>query len=86
MAQYGNATTEADREERLYNKQMASDSDYRTAVATAMALQATTQADEAAIRTAALQLERCQVNAPITGAVGRFWSCRATWSSPTAPC
>jgi len=71
VAQYRNATTEADRQDRLFVKKYASETDYMNARTAVSALTATTQADEAAIRTARLNLENCQIFSPTDGVAGR---------------
>ncbi len=64
--------SEADlkRSEKLYKQGIVSQEQYDQSLATSTAAQATVRADEAAIRTANIQLSYCSVYAPISGVTG----------------
>ena len=71
VVQLQNAYKEEAREHQLLDKKMAAPADYDNALATAKALAATTQADEAAIRAAGLRLEQCTILSPVDGLAGK---------------
>ena len=58
------------RSEKLYKQGIVSQEQYDQSLATSTAAQATVRADEAAIRTAKIQLSYCSVYAPISGVTG----------------
>lgn len=69
-AQARQATAEAARDEELFKKGIASAADHDRSQATAEALAAAVNADEAAVENARLQLERCSIRSPIDGRAG----------------
>lgn len=69
-AQAGNARREAGRVTELLNKGIATARDADKSQADMAALDATVKADEAAVRDAELQLERCTIRAPVAGRAG----------------
>ena len=58
------------RSEKLYKQGIVSHEQYDQSLATSTGTQATVRADEAAIRTAQIQLSYCSVYAPISGVTG----------------
>jgi multidrug efflux system membrane fusion protein len=70
QAQLENARVELKRNAAVVEKGYVSQEQYDQAVATAAALQATVQADQAAIETARLQLEYCTIHSPVDGVMG----------------
>lgn len=62
--------TELQRNKKLYREGIVSSEQYDQALATSKATEATVQADEAAIRTAKIQLSYCSIYAPINGVTG----------------
>ena len=69
-AQAKNAQAQVERFENLFKRGLISQDQYETQVATANALKATTQADEAAIASAQLNLQYTKVLAPAAGRTG----------------
>jgi multidrug efflux system membrane fusion protein len=61
---------ELQRSEQLYKQGIVSPEQYDQALATSTAAQATVRADEAAVRTAKIQLSYCDIYAPISGVTG----------------
>ena len=61
---------ELQRNDKLYKEGIVSPEQYDQALATSTATQATVRADEAAIRTAKIQLSYCSIYAPISGVTG----------------
>ncbi len=64
------AGIEAQRQTDLHDQGSASQREYETALANLAALEGTVRADQAAVDTAALQLEYCEIRAPIEGRAG----------------
>lgn len=62
--------TELQRNHKLYKEGIVSPEQYDQALATSTATQATVRADDAAIRTAKIQLSYCSIYAPINGVTG----------------
>ncbi|WP_324094797.1 efflux RND transporter periplasmic adaptor subunit [Candidatus Binatus sp.] len=69
-AQYREAATDEQRYSVLLKQNVGSRQQYDQAEATAAALSASMQADEAAVQTARLNLEYCKIRAPIDGRTG----------------
>lgn len=69
-AQAVNAQAQRVRSEDLMERGIIARNDYETAVATASALQATVEADKAAIETARLNLAYTRIVAPVSGRTG----------------
>ena len=61
---------ELQRSDKLYKEGIIAQEQYDQALATSTAAQATVRADEAAIRTAKIQLSYCSIYAPISGVTG----------------
>lgn len=61
---------ELQRNQKLYKEGIVPEEQYDQALATATAAQATVRADEAAIKTAKIQLSYCSIFAPISGVTG----------------
>ncbi len=72
QAQLKNAKADADRYQGLVEKDYVTPSEFDKIKTTATALQATVQADEASVKSAALQLEYCTLRSPIDGRTGRL--------------
>jgi membrane fusion protein, multidrug efflux system len=72
VAQLKNAETEAKRQEDLLKKGMAAQDAFDLAQASAESLAAVVQADEAGVANAQLQLEYCEIRAPIAGRSGEL--------------
>ncbi len=70
QAQLKNAQVELKRNASVVEKGYVSQEQYDQAVASAAALQATVQADQAAIETARLQFEYCTIHSPVDGVMG----------------
>jgi len=70
-ARAATATVESQRAEKLFAQDMLSQSDLDQKRADAQALEATVQADSAAVSTARLNLEFAAIRAPISGHTGR---------------
>lgn len=71
-AQLKNALSDAERYAGLVEKDYVTPSEYDRIRTTATALQATVLSDEAAVKSAALQLEYCTIRSPIHGRTGRL--------------
>jgi multidrug efflux system membrane fusion protein len=71
-AQLKNARQDAERYAGLVEKDYVTPSEYDRIRTLASALEATVQADEAAVKSAALQLEYCTLRSPIDGRTGRL--------------
>jgi multidrug efflux system membrane fusion protein len=69
-AQYREAATDEQRYSVLLKQNVGSRQQYDQAEANAAALSASMQADEAAVQTAKLNLEYCEIRAPIDGRTG----------------
>jgi multidrug efflux system membrane fusion protein len=69
-AQYREAATDQQRYSVLLKQNVGSRQQYDQAEANAAALSASVQADEAAVQTAKLNLEYCEIRAPIDGRTG----------------
>lgn len=67
-----NARLDANRSEELLKKGVAAQSDYDKSQSDAAALEATMDADKAAIQNAELQLEYCYIKCPIDGKAGNL--------------
>ncbi|MGE5293441.1 MAG: efflux RND transporter periplasmic adaptor subunit [Solirubrobacterales bacterium] len=70
QAQFENAQRQLQRNESVVQKGYVSQEQYDQAVASANALAATVKADQAAVESAALQVQYCRINSPITGRAG----------------
>ncbi len=62
--------TELARSDKLYKEGVVSPQQYDQSLATSAAAEATVRADQAAIRTAQIQLSYCSIYAPISGVTG----------------
>jgi multidrug efflux system membrane fusion protein len=71
-AQLKNARQDAERYAGLVEKDYVTPSEYDKVLTTATTLEATVQADEAAVKSAALQLEFCTIRSPLDGRTGRL--------------
>ncbi|HEX5399797.1 MAG TPA: efflux RND transporter periplasmic adaptor subunit, partial [Verrucomicrobiae bacterium] len=69
-AQLENAKIQFDREKQLFGQKLVSQDAFDTSRASVDALQATVQADEAAVTNAQLNLGFCSIRAPIDGVAG----------------
>ncbi len=69
-AQLKNAEKEAARQTELLRKGIAAQDEYDTSVTAVETLQATVNADKAAVENATLQLDYCSVRSPIDGCIG----------------
>jgi multidrug efflux system membrane fusion protein len=69
-AQLKNAQADAERYAGLVEKDYVTPSEYDKVLTSAAALEATVQADDAAVKSAALELEYCTIRSPIDGRTG----------------
>lgn len=69
-AQLKNAQADAQRYAGLVEKDYVTPSEYDKVLTSAAALEATVQADDAAVKSAALELEYCTIRSPIDGRTG----------------
>jgi membrane fusion protein, multidrug efflux system len=69
-AQMKNAQIQFDREQKLLDQKLISEDEFDTNKANLDALTGTVQADEAAVTNAELNLDYCQIRAPIDGVTG----------------
>ena len=71
-AQLKNARSDAERYAGLAEKDYVTASEYDRILTSAAALEATVLSDEAAVKSAALQLEYCTIRSPLQGRTGRL--------------
>jgi len=71
-AQLKNARADAERYAGLVERNYVTPSEYDKVLTSAAALEATVQSDEAAVKSASLQLEYCTIRSPINGRTGRL--------------
>lgn len=74
QAQLENAKIQFDREQKLFDQKLVSQDEFDTNKAAMDALQGTVLADEAAVTNAKLNLEYCEIRAPIDGMTGALQS------------
>lgn len=69
-AMLANAARDAEREQKLLEKKVSSETERDRKVADKLALEAAVQVDKAAVKEAQLQLDRCRITSPLAGRAG----------------